>query len=390
MGTILLVLFQLWNQPSVRMLGFGEYFAGYIPDPITDLTFNPAYLKLFGLVSSTYDGLQIYSKLRTFRNDSLDETSCSYEFYENDELLSFYAMYPKWGIAWRVGAWQRFDARDYMVEDFEFIDYLAPQLWLYGQEGFLISYAIHKYVSVGFEYNFSWNNQPDYYYYYTKNNLYQVELAQIYHDAWSNEIGGGFIIHNNNNFELSFAIRKNTETDEYLMDTTGYYWRENEPTEYESEYEFMQLNTYVRHKLDRINLTYKFMLFRKDTEAWYPDFRTFNDTYNIVLLPGVGITFQAIHDLTVSAAISYREKHNPYEAYEKMFIFAAGFEKKFGTLFAARFGNMAGLEATHNYAVWNQINMGFELQPYDKLQLHVATQNLTNFSYWTFGLSFAL
>ena len=69
---LIVLLLQLWTQPSVRILGLGTDFAGYIPDPMTDVLRNPAYLKGFGY---SYDGshssLQIYTVMQKYRGRGL-------------------------------------------------------------------------------------------------------------------------------------------------------------------------------------------------------------------------------------------------------------------------------------------------------------------------------
>jgi|GEM_PF-5904972 len=189
MGLVIILLFQLWNQPSVRMLGFGKDFAGFIPDPITDLLRNPAYLKTFGQDDRSFDVLQMYAMIRSFNSTALDTQLLGLEFFEREELLSLFVLYPKIGLAYRVGSWQRWDHRDY--SEFE------P--WLYGQEGFLGALNIGRLIKVGAEYSFSWNNEPDWIYLYKYDTLGIRQKASVTHLEWSNESGLGITITNSTN-----------------------------------------------------------------------------------------------------------------------------------------------------------------------------------------------
>ena len=107
MGTIILLLFQLWNQPSVRMLGFGEEFVGFIPDPITDLILNPANLKDIGRdrYDETFESLQIYTITQRFEEsfDSVFNEDIRTFLSEVRKPLSCLIFYPKLGLGFKGG-----------------------------------------------------------------------------------------------------------------------------------------------------------------------------------------------------------------------------------------------------------------------------------------------
>jgi len=184
---LLLMVFQLWTQPSVRILGLGREFAGFIPDPITDLIYNPAYLKTFVRDQKSFDVPQTYIMMRSFNSTTLIEQKSELEFFENEELLSLFGLYPKIGVAGRFGAWQRVDIRGC----------LKYGLWPYGQSGLLYAFNICKWIKFGGEYNCSWNNGPDWLCISMSDTLGNPQTAEITHSEWSNEIGFGILITNN-------------------------------------------------------------------------------------------------------------------------------------------------------------------------------------------------
>ncbi|MGB3340872.1 MAG: hypothetical protein WBB37_05270 [bacterium] len=390
MGILVLFLLQLWNQPSVRLLGLGGDLNGFLSDPITDVTWNPAYLKLFGIKDNSNDALQLHSKMRSFGSSNLNKNGSFSQFYENDELMALTILYPKIGLGWRIGAWQRYDDRTYASGDRFAYDHLFPQLWLYGQQGMLLTTSVGKWMNVGIEYNFSWNNRTDLYHYLTHDALGSTEIARILHLEWSNEVGIGILLHNNN-WEVSLAGKNNWESNQYKMDTT-HFWREGEPTKYESYYQDLQINALVRYRVDRINLIGRVTIFRKDINAWHPDFYDKSDYYRLALRPGLGTSVSLLENVSITAAAIYGEKRTDTGIYERGLTIPVGFEYFHNKHIAFRFGN------TFNYAydchayhsIWNQLNIGVEIDPYEKLKLHFASQFSDKYTQYLFGLFYSL
>lgn len=229
---LVIILFQLWTQPSVRILGFGREFAGFIPDPLTDLLRNPAYLKTFRETEKNFDTPQTYFMMRSFNSTTLIEKGSELEFFENEELLSLFGLYPRIGVAGRFGAWQRVDLRSYRKYG----------LWPYGQSGLLYALNIGKQIKLGSEYNCSWNNGPDWIYIDIADTLGHPQSAVIIHSEWSNEIGLGIIIADNIKWQFSCAGKKNSEDNNFTADTTGWFWPEDEQTEFENRYQNYYFN----------------------------------------------------------------------------------------------------------------------------------------------------
>ncbi len=374
---LIFILFQLWTQPSVRMLGFDKEFAGFIPDPITDLIYNPAYLKTFGKADKSFNTLQIYSAMSTFNSTMLYNQNPDLEFFENKELLSLFVLYPKIGFAYRVGAWQRFDYRNYYE--------LEP--WLYGQEGFLYSLGIGKWVKLGVEYSFSWNNGPDWYNIIIYDSLDNPHEASIMHLEWSNEGGIGIILTGNNNWQFTLAGKKNWEIDSFAADTTWFYWPEDCSPAWDREYSDFYINSNFRVNITQLIIIAGTKYYEKNC-AYFNSINSRLYSYR----PGLGIIFQPNNNLFVIGAITYAlNKRDDYITSRKLII-PVGFDRKFSPILNFRFGNTFIYEyycETYNLFK-NKVNLGLDINPYEKLCLYFATQNLFDNSAWLFGLSFAL
>lgn len=208
MAILVVFLLQLWNQPSVRMVGIGRYFEGFISDPITDLNWNPAALKNFGnKYGTTFDALQLYTMVQKI--DDID--SIAYPdirkniFLRTTEPLAFFILCPKIGLGFRTGAFIRSEQRNYS----------NIEQWLYGQNGFYGALNIGKYVKIGGEFNWSWNNRPDEYEVTVWDSLYNEYDATIFHSELSKEFGAGCIISNNRTWQISTSVRKSWENNTY-------------------------------------------------------------------------------------------------------------------------------------------------------------------------------
>lgn len=372
---LIVILFQLWTQPSVRILGFGREFAGFIPDPITDLIYNPAYLKMFGKDNLSFNGLQIYSSMKRLNSVSPDTTIVDLEFFEYKELLSLFVLYPKIGLAYRVGAWQRFDYRNYYE--------LEP--WLYGQEGFLCAFNIGKWIKLGAEYSFSWNNGPDWYNIVKYDSLNNPHEAAIVHLEWSNEGGLGIILSDNNKWQFAFAGKKNWEIDSFAADTTFWvYWPKNEASEWIRNYGDFQIISDFRIRIAQVSISADMKYCERNNHS--------TNSYRCSYRPGLGIIYQPNNNLLVIGAITYAWSRRDNFTYSQKIIIPVGFERKFGTDLNFRFGDTFIYEyydGIYFYAK-NKINLGLDLDVYKNLRLFFATQNLFENNGWLFGLNFSL
>ncbi|MGB9722232.1 MAG: hypothetical protein ACPL28_12230 [bacterium] len=362
----------------MRILGFGREFAGFVPDPITDFIYNPAYLKTFGENSKSFNRLQIYSFMRFFNSMMLLQPQSDLEFFEKDELLSLFVLYPKIGLAYRIGAWQRLDERSYYK--------LEP--WLYGQEGFLYSLNIGKWLKLGVEYNFSWNNAPDWYNIIKYDSVGNPREASIMHLEWSNEGGMGIILTDNKNWRFALAGKKNWETNSFTADTTfWFYWPKDEPVVWNNNYTEFHLNSNFRLDIKRISIGMVLKYYRLYNELG--DY--FDSRYSY--RPGLGIIFYLDNSLLLISAVSYAlNKRDDFTTSRKL-IFPVGFEKEFSTILNFRFGDTFVYEYRYDTAIFiirNIINTGLDIKPHQKLYLHFATSNLFSDDIWHFGLSFVL
>lgn len=389
MSTIILLLFQLWNQPSVRMLGFGKDFAGFIPDPITDLIWNPAYLKTFGEGTNSYNTPQVYSMMRAFSSTTLTEQIAGMEFYENEELISMYALYPKIGLACRFGAWQRIDIRN----NYE------RELWPYGQAGFLGSLNVGRWVKIGGEYNHSWNNGPDWFRVSIADSLGYPQAVAITQSNCSNEIGFGIILSNYKNWQLSLSGKKNWEIDSFTSDTPYPFGRgpEGESTTFKAHYDDLQFNARLRYMPNRFIFSSNFNYMRKRIER--DGLNHFMDYYLTSVRPGIGAIFYPKDDLFVMASITYALNRVDYSAYTpstritaQKVIGLVGFETVLSRILKFRFGStltyMYLYQSDHQFK--NELSFGIDITPYEKLTLNFATINPLEYSFWYFGVSFAL
>jgi hypothetical protein len=373
---------QLWNQPSVRMLGFGRYFAGYIPDPITDLTWNPAYLKTFGEDTASYNTAQIYGMARAFNSNDLSNETAGMQFYESEELVSIYALWPKIGLAWRLGAWQRRDIRDYN----------NVELWPYGQAGMMGCVGITRYVKVGLEYSGSWNNQPDWISRIKMDSLGIPYDAEFSHLERSDQVGLGILLTDNVQWELSLSGKKNWEVDSFKADTAE-YWRQNEQIVFEDRYDDIQLNARFKFALRKLVVLLSLKYFRKD---YIQSFDIDWDSYRTAIRPGLGIVYYVNKDVLVLAALDYGVNKAGTQAYlgteSRQLMGLAGFEARLSPLIIFRVGNTLTYtyyaETYHSFK--NEISFGIDLRPYEKLTFYFATNDPLEYSQWYFGISFAL
>lgn len=389
MSAIILLLFQLWNQPSVRMLGFGKDFAGFIPDPITDLSRNPAYLKTFGEGTNSHNTPQVYSMMRAFSTTALAEQIPDIEFYENEELGSIYALYPKIGFACRLGAWQRMDLGTY---------YDYRRLWPYGQTGFLGSLDIGKWITIGTEYNCSWNTRPDSFRLGVGDSLGQLQPVHITKLVWSNEIGFGMILTGKKIWQLSISGKKNWETRNLTSDIPFPFGRgpEGELTAYKAHYDDFQFNTRLRYMPNRFIYSATISYFRKRIER--DGVNHTMDYYFESARPGIGIVFYPRNDLFIVTSMAYALNKINYAAYPgtstiaQKVIGLIGFESVLSRVLKFRFGStltyMYLYQSDHQFK--NELSFGIDITPHEKLTFNFATINPLEYSFWYFGLSFAL
>ncbi|UCG30928.1 MAG: hypothetical protein JSV53_03380 [candidate division WOR-3 bacterium] len=369
-----MLLVQLWSQPSVRMLGFGRYFAGYVPDPITDLTWNPAYMKTLGENVDTYNTPQIYAMTRIFTTNELTNQTPNMEFWENDELMSLFALYPKIGVALRLGAWQRSDVRSYYT----------PELWAYGQAGILGSLGITQRIKVGVEYSASWNNKPDWIYLEKHDTLGIIQDAVLTHSEWSDQIGLGIILTDNMNWEISLSGRSNWETNSFIADTIEWFWPQHETVQFDEQYNDMQVNARLRLLFRKLKVTL-------DWKYAYKDCRARNS-----MRPGLGITYYPMSNIFVIGGLTYVVNKSSQGGTswirERRLIGLAGFEARFSPILTFRIGNTTTYTYYHEiyHQLTNEISFGIDLIPYEKLKLNFATSNPFEYSCWYFGVSFAL
>jgi hypothetical protein len=367
------------------MLGFGRYFAGYVPDPITDLTWNPAYIKTLGENVDTYDTPQIYAMTRAFSTNTLANQTPNMEFYENDELMSVFALYPKIGLALRLGAWQRSDIRDYYT----------PELWAYGQAGILGGVGITERIKVGVEYSASWNNGPDWIYLQKLDTLGIFQDAVLTHSEWSDQIGLGIILADNMNWEISLSGRSNWESNSFIADTIGWFWPQNEQVEFEERYHDIQVNARLRFLFKKIKVIFDWKYVRKDFKHGRLDYYNWEYRGNS-MRPGLGITYYPRSNVFVIAGLTYvvntwSASENSWTS-ERRLIGLAGFEARFSPILTFRIGNTITYSYLHEiyHQVTNEISFGVDLIPYEKLKLNFATNDPIEYSQWYFGVSFAL
>lgn len=389
MSTIILLLFQLWNQPSVRMLGFGKDFAGFVPDPITDLLRNPAYLKEFGTCDATFNSLQIYASTRNFDKimDSVNYGDVR-SVFDTDDQLSFIAFYPKIGIGCKMGAFTRIDERNN----------LNRENWLYGQKGLFGAFQLGKYLRIGGEYNYSWNDKPDKFRVQFYDTSYNLRSATISHGERSNEWAGGIIIgdQTSKNWQLAISYKKNSEIDTFLANTV-YEW----PDEWLSEWNERHEDSYfyakfaVSHQNYKVIWQFNYYDRLRIQKVYFMPADSFITRLE-VFEPGMGFLYQPQRDITLVAAVicsEWRHLGSPTSG----LIIPVGVEKSFGESITCRFGNTFTYRTKYfykgteyDYHIKNELNFGLDFRPYEKLNLYLATTNPFEYSAWLFGLSFAL
>lgn len=385
MGLITIILFHLWTQPSVRMLGFGEDFAGFIPDPITDLLRNPACLEDFGVgYEASYNSLQIHTIIQKF--DELDSTyidTTESHSFGTAEPLSVFLLYPKFGLGFRLGAFMRYGERNHSQ--------LEP--WLYRQDGFVGALNLSKYIKIGGEYNYSWNDTPDEYYVTVWDTLNNTYDAPIYRGQTSNEFGLGIIIGDNKIWQLAVSARRNLEKDSFEALFFPQEWQREWTERREEKFFFSRIegnfHSYmIVVKCDYIGKT------RVQRRYYFPE-----DSFNLKFSSfesGLAIQNQLDDYLMISVGIIYCT-HEYTDYHTKGFIIPVGFERKVGSVLTFRFGNAfiynhaeTELNTTLRFDIKNEMNFGLEFQPYDKMCLYLATQDPLNYRRWFLGLSFAL
>jgi len=393
---LLLMVFQLWTQPSVRILGFGREFAGFIPDPITDLIYNPAYLKEIGYgYDKTFNSLQVYMLTQTLGDTVYLESSISYLFRTGGahEPLSLLVFYPKLGLGFRVGAMWRIDERNKHY----------PELWLYGQEGFFGALRIGRYLKIGGEYNFSWNNQPDEYEIQEWDSLGNQYMGNINHTETSNELGFGLLI-GGGLLQLAISGKKDWELNSFAVD----FWEPQyditwSDTRGDSRL-FLKLQGGVNFLKVVLKCNYREWLWNR--RIYYAPQNLFiDDTVKFSSFKsGVSVLYSPFRDIIVSAAVIYNiEKFKDGIDYcTKSFIVPVGFERSFGHILKFRFGNTFTFNHTKSfdpyilypyifkYDIYNNVNFGLDLYPYQRLNFYFATRDPLNYKQWFFGLSFAL
>lgn len=383
MTLLLFCLSLLWNHPSVRLLGFGQGFDHFIPDPITDIIRNPAFLKQFD-----YDNPLFYTVAQPFENvDSvyLYDRFLRLDLFETAEPLSLMLLYPKVGIGFRLGAWTRFDE-----------DRCAK--WFYGQAGTIGAMNLGKYIKIGAEYDFSWNNQPDDRIF----SPYVYKSVCIHHYENSNEFGFGVVV-GNNKWQLSVSAKNNWEIDKYRAETSQnlrywYYWPVEWPSRWSEKRTDLRILSNLIFKSSYFTIIihfshYYYKWFRRYL-CWTPQFYyDYRETFSSEE-PGVTFLYKPTNDMFIFTGMSYwRYGESSYVEVENVVI-PVGFEKKLNSLLTLRFGDTFVI--TRNYMYWqelllkNEINFGFDIKPYKKLTFSCAIDDPLKFRKWFFGLHFSL
>ncbi len=389
MGIVVILLVQLWSQPSVRLLGFGRYFAGYVPDPITDLTWNPAYIKTLGENVDTYNTPQIYAMTRVFNSATLIEQSQEEDLFVNEELASLYGVFPKLGLACRIGGWQRTDIRNYHYQD--------P--WFYGQGGLLGSIRLCRWMKVGCEYSHSRNKRPDIFcniLWNTGSNPQEVTITQ---ESGSNEFGIGIILTDREKIEMSISGKTDEEVRKLFSDVPypfG-YGSEGEVTTYEAHYNNTRVNARLRYMSNRFIYSANFTYMRNNIER--DGINEYSDYSVGTIRPGAGVIYYPTEDLFVTASVIVLIDWIDDDAYtpsiwnqDKRIMFLIGLEAPISKILKFRLGNNLtygfGYALGHRFI--NEPSLGLELTPYEKLTLNFATGNPLDYAFWYFGISFVL
>ena len=155
--------------------------------------------------------------------------------------MSLFALYPKIGLALRLGAWQRSDVRSYYT----------PELWAYGQASIMGGIGITQWVKVGVAYSASWNNKPDWIYLEKHDTLGIIQDAVLTHSEWSDQIGLGIILTDNINWEISLSGRSNWETNSFIADTIEWFWPQHETVQFDEEGRLVRKGAFTRSAFRR-------------------------------------------------------------------------------------------------------------------------------------------
>jgi len=383
MGITLLFLFQLWTQPSTRIMGFGNNFADFVPDYINDFIQNPAYLKIMNEYAE-YNFPQVYSSIRSFNSTTSTEIMSDKEFYDNDELMSIGFLYPKLGLAGRYGIWQRRTGIGYGSDGF---------LRLFGQAGLSGALNILKWINIGGEYNCSWNNRPDSLILITYDSLggYYAHISEL---IWSNEIGIGILLHKNP-LEFSASGKINYENENFTSDIPFYFERGPEGllTAFETNYYDLKFNTRLRYNPNNFTHTINFNCFRKQIAR--DGVNHSMDYYLTAFRPGIGTVYYPKKNFLTIASVSYEIDNIDYVVYpgttttDQNVIGLIGFEAQLSRILNFRFGNT--LSYNSHYGIKqtkNDICFGVDIMPYEKMIFNIATSNPLDYKYYFFGINF--
>jgi hypothetical protein len=386
-GIVLILLFQLWTQPSTRILGLGNYYADYVPDRITDLLHNPAYLKINN-EDIEYCLPLIYSTLRSLNSMTLNDIMTDKEFYDNEELISFGIIYPKLGVAGRYGKWQRRTGIDFGADGY---------LRLFGQAGFNGAFKILKCIYIGGEYNFSWNNRPDNFILDISDSLGHQHYAFITEMVWSNEVGMGFVLTHKNLWELSISGKKNYEKENFTSSIPFPFERGPEGllTVFKAGYYDLKFNAKLRFTQKKFAHVANFSCFQKEIVR---DGVNHNmDYYLTTFRPGIGTVYYPRRNILTIGSVLYEIDNINHVAYpgtgtlDKKIIGLMGFEAQLSQNIKFRFGNTLIYIFPYNpYQIKNEISFGIDIMPYENLTFNVASQNPLDYAFWFFGVSFKL
>lgn len=388
-----LMMIQLWNQPSVRMLGFGRHFEGFIPDPITDLMWNPASLKEFGSgYEDTFNSLQIYSIMQIMGD--IDSTvypdHIKSIFLRTAEPLALLVFYPKIGLGFRSGAFVRYDERNY--SDIE--------QHLYGQDGFFGALNLGRFVKIGGEFNWSWNNQPDEFYVTVWDSINDEYSTTVSHWELSKEVGAGILMSDNGIWRLSLSARKNWEKNMFyghrILWPDDWQQEWNERREYLRSFVKLEINVHPLKVVLKYDYCDDVLVYRRYYEPEDSSIFEFS-SYR----PGIAVLYLPHTDIIVSGG--FLHDYHKYELhYVRSLIIPVAFETNLNARLKFRFGAtcMYVHKDTYSWIVVspsieesylkNDINLGVDFHLYDKMCLYLATQDLLNYKSWFFGFSFAL
>lgn len=398
MNMFILLLFQLWNQPSLRIFGFGEYFEGLIPDPITDLSTNPAFIKDIGeKYGGTFPTPQIYTKYQRF--DDIDSIYIANDHDQplllSTEPINIYALYPKLGIGFRSGLIIRNEQRTYD----------KIERWIYGENGFIVGYKINKYLQAGAEYNFSWKTSPIWYMVTVWDTLENGDVEFRDEQLWSNsrglEGGIGLKINFFKNVWLSQSIKYYDETIWY--NAHHFFPRnwlrnwENNNTGFKSYTQFCFETNFFK-----VKASYSFIENSLQLRNYYPPYDSSINKYP-EYCPKVGLILTPVGNVMIAGACVY-DYQKYYYYFKQRLIFPVGLENKINEHFTFRLGTSFSYIFRDTYrwiAVWppttdidffSEFTLGVDYHPYEKMSLFFVSQDIFKINYkkWLFGLEFCL